>query len=214
MNYSKSSEWQRIEQIIKYVGLSSVHVFARHIGLKRSENLYQMKKGNNGISKKLASMISAKYPEVSKAWLLTGEGSMLTDKLYLDSILSKVVEIPFYDIFPTQRPPVPPLKTLYFSRELTFSGELAVVYQDDALSPLYKRGAVLFLKEWDSAKGIIYGEVYFIETSDFGVFRIIRKAEQQNKLILKTLQPDKYDDMIIDKSEVRSLYLVTGVIMN
>ena len=71
--------WHRLERVIKWTGLS-VNSFALNIGLKRSENLYQIKRGNNGISRDLAELIAAKYPSVSKGWLLTGEGTMFIDE--------------------------------------------------------------------------------------------------------------------------------------
>lgn len=55
----------------------TTNAFARHIGLARGENLYQIKRGNNGVSLDLANRITAKFPEVSKLWLLTGDGRCL-----------------------------------------------------------------------------------------------------------------------------------------
>ena len=43
-------------------------------------NLYQIKRGNNGVSLDLANRIVAKFSEVSKLWLLTGDGPMLIEK--------------------------------------------------------------------------------------------------------------------------------------
>ena len=71
--------WTRLEQVIKWTGLTT-NAFALSIGLKRAENLYQIKKGRNSISRDLADLIAAKYSGISKSWLLTGEGSMLTDE--------------------------------------------------------------------------------------------------------------------------------------
>lgn len=78
-NIPNTEKWHRLEQVIKWTGLS-INAFALHIGLKRSENLYQIKKGNNGISHDLAELITAKYPSISKGWLLTGEGEMMIDQ--------------------------------------------------------------------------------------------------------------------------------------
>ena len=69
--------WQRIEAVIEHYGFTSVSAFARHLGLPRAENLYQIKKGNNVISRRLADTINASLPEVSKGWLLFGENNML-----------------------------------------------------------------------------------------------------------------------------------------
>ena len=53
--------------------------FARHIGLPCGENLYRIKRGQNGISRDVANRISQKFPEISIGWLLCGEGYMLLE---------------------------------------------------------------------------------------------------------------------------------------
>ena len=68
----------------------TVNSFARHIGLARSEALYQIKRGNNGISANLVDRIVAKFPEVNRVWLLTGYGSMFSDGV-------SDMQVPFYN---------------------------------------------------------------------------------------------------------------------
>lgn len=72
------TNWQRIEMVIQQSKMTA-NAFARHIGLPRGENLYQIKKGNNGISLDVAKRIVSKFPQVDKLWLLTGDGQMLRD---------------------------------------------------------------------------------------------------------------------------------------
>src|SRR5690606_8849210 len=71
------SSWIRLKKTIDWTGLST-NAFAQTIGLKRAENLYQIKKGNYSISKELADKITTKYDNINKLWLLTGEGQMFT----------------------------------------------------------------------------------------------------------------------------------------
>ena len=75
----KQNNWQRIEAVIKWANMST-NYFARYIGLARGENLYQIKRGNNGISLDVADRIVSKFPQVDKLWLLTGEGQMFSDE--------------------------------------------------------------------------------------------------------------------------------------
>ena len=70
--------WDRLEKIITRSGMTT-NAFARHIGLPRGENLYQIKRGNNGISQDVARRICDKFPNVNKLWLLTGEGKAFAD---------------------------------------------------------------------------------------------------------------------------------------
>ena len=71
-----NTPWKRLEAVIVAQGFKSVNAFARHIGLRRAENLYQIRKGRNGISPRLAATIARHFPDVSQGWLLTGEGQM------------------------------------------------------------------------------------------------------------------------------------------
>ena len=58
--------WQRIDSVIRWANMT-INYFALYIGLPRGENLYQIKKGNNSISRNLADKIVTKFPEVSPA---------------------------------------------------------------------------------------------------------------------------------------------------
>ena len=75
----KQNNWQRIEAVIKWANMST-NYFALYIGLARGENLYQIKRGNNGISLDVADRIVSKFPQVDKLWLLTGEGQMFSEE--------------------------------------------------------------------------------------------------------------------------------------
>lgn len=70
------TDWQRLEMVIKYTGLST-NAFAKSIGYDRAEKLYRIERGENGISKKLAHDIATKYCNVNESFLLTGMGQML-----------------------------------------------------------------------------------------------------------------------------------------
>lgn len=97
-DYPLNSTWERLAEVITYSGLS-VNAFAKAIGLKRSENLYQIKRGNNGISPKLAKRISRAFPCFSVAWLIFGEGVFEAEKpiLFVNQPHETSIRIiPFY----------------------------------------------------------------------------------------------------------------------
>ncbi len=71
-----TADWQRLSKVIEWSGLN-INAFATRLGFKRSENLYQIKKGNHGISKALAGTIVKHFPQINYTWLLTGEGEMM-----------------------------------------------------------------------------------------------------------------------------------------
>ena len=89
MNKTNNASWQRLESVIRWANMTINH-FGRHIGLIRSEALYQIKAGQHGISQALARRIVEKFPEVSIGWLLTGEGDIFGRQPLVRSV-------PFYE---------------------------------------------------------------------------------------------------------------------
>lgn len=85
-----SDHWRRLSAVIEQAGMST-NYFARYIGLPVAENLYRIKRGLNGISRDVADRIVDKFPNISKGWLLTGEGSMYYNESQKDS------QIPYFD---------------------------------------------------------------------------------------------------------------------
>lgn len=70
------TESERLKCVIEYYKMST-NKFAEYIGLKSAQNLYDVLKGRNGISKDLSEKIKALCVNVNISWLLTGEGEML-----------------------------------------------------------------------------------------------------------------------------------------
>lgn len=206
--------WQRLEKVVRWSGMS-VNAFAMHIGLKRSENLYQIKKGNHGISKELARVITEKYPAISKSWLLTGEGSMLKDGSDIWGQQKKGV--PFYnvDISAIKDLGEQPVKPVYYIDIPTFSDcKLAVLSTSTAMAPYIPSGAIVLLKEHDPAK-ILPGEAYLITIKTFTGIRSIRFYTDDNtKLRLVPKNSADYDEMIVDRSEIEVLYLIKGYVVS
>lgn len=68
------------EVILKLLDYSQLNInqFSEKIGKKRAQAIYDIVSGKTKrISDKLASQIISEFPEISKTWLLTGEGDML-----------------------------------------------------------------------------------------------------------------------------------------
>jgi hypothetical protein len=64
----------RLRIVLQYSGERTYNALALRLGLKRSENLYRIRKGYNGISMDLALRIRNICPSLSLSWLLGGEG--------------------------------------------------------------------------------------------------------------------------------------------
>lgn len=200
----KQNNWQRIEAVIKWANMST-NYFARYIGLARGENLYQIKRGNNGISLDVADRIVSKFPQVDKLWLLTGEGQMFAEEKL------RGVQIPFYNVDveqgiahldhldPESNLIVPPVGTC----------DLAMCYTGRAMGALVPPGTVLLLKAEDR-DAIIPGGEYVIVSRKIVTLRIVRAADEEDKVRLVPGDRENYDDIILNVSDIVSVYKVKG----
>ncbi|MCD7968818.1 MAG: hypothetical protein LUF87_09090 [Alistipes sp.] len=204
---TRHNAWPRIEAVMEHYRFHPVLAFARHLGLTRGENLYQIKRGNNGISREMAELISARLPEVSKGWLLTGEGEMMLE-MKIHPILKQVKAVPFYADFPVRGPPAEPDRMLYFSKELVHDADFAARCHTDELLPVCKKDHLLFLKRWSLRDPVIFGELYFVITDYAGLYRIIRRAAGSGYINLVCPNRKKYDTLNIPIMDLKKLYLV------
>lgn len=204
------NNWQRIEQVIKWSGIASVSAFAREIGLNRGENLYQIKRGNNGISRDLAESIAAKYPQISKAWLLTGEGEMLPGKTTTERY-----DIPFFKMDVTSLPePMEQVEPAYYISFPMFRGaDFAAFTFADAMEPEIPKGAIVLLQEI-KAGNLTPGAIYYVKSVRFNGIRYVRKGSDEGKLRLVPKNTADYDEMMIDDTEVKNMFRIRGILID
>ena len=75
------SPQERIDAIVRYGGFKNIKAFVSALELNTPQIIYDIQSGKTrGISAKLAERISLVFPEISRAWIYTGEGEMLVGK--------------------------------------------------------------------------------------------------------------------------------------
>ncbi len=205
--------WTRLEQVIKWTGLTT-NAFALSVGLKRAENLYQIKKGRNAISRDLAELIAAKYPEINRFWLLTGEGTMFSSDSgdeYENSAVPGAIPCYGGNLSFLKE------KTIRFPRPAyqlhipIFSDcDFAVTWPGDSMAPEVTAGSVLILKEV-SLPAMLPGEIYLIACENYIVLKraSINPEDEQSLLVTGSRQTL---NEFIQKSAVRHLFLLKGVV--
>ena len=196
--------WERLESVIRWANMS-INYFGRHIGLVRSESLYQIKSGNNGISQNLARRIVEKFPEISLGWLLSGEGSM-----FANTIEGK---IPFYDCDVCGQLLVSrdkPEARCWLNIPLIEECDLAARSYDVAMNPDIIAGSIVFLKR-TVPEAIIPGGIYVIVCENYVLLRKVRPIVMESGLML-TLEAAvaDYDTINIAAGDVVKLYRVVG----
>ena len=230
-----NANWERLCKVIEHSGLS-VNAFARAIGLSCGETLYQIRRGNNGISPNVAKRIHQKYPDFSLAWLMFGCGESLSE------ISGSVARIPVYRTLPERLFRGEPDDCLILSAASSHGAEFAVPYADDLLN-LFLRSSLLLLREQKGA--ILYGNIHLVETEHFRLFRILQPAPNQS--VRLTVLPgsalpgatlsdsaglngqngraglnefrrvpaeNPFADIVVPRSSILSLWLVCGAVCN
>ncbi len=190
-----------------WTGLS-VNAFAGSIGLKRAENLYQIKRGNHGISKELAELITSKYTTVSKSWLLTGSGNMFICK---DGDI--VGNIPFYKIevvrLMLSRESFTPSAML--SIPFLTGCDLAAMCMSDAMEPEIPQGSIVFIRR-GSLEALHPGNTYLILNPAFSGIRVVRREPGSPHLRLVPRNKDEYDEVMVEADATQAIYEIKAVL--
>lgn len=200
---ANNESWQRLESVIKRAGMS-INSFGLHIGLRRSEQLYQIKAGLHGISQALARRIVDCFPDISLGWLMTGEGSMIKYDTAVHSV-------PFYqdDISIGVERMISQGAYCHLAVPMLEECNFAIRSSDDAMKGEIMVGSILFLKKTD-INSIIPGAIYVIVCDNYVVLRRVRVSlDAPSVLRLETTNPD-YDEMSIAQDSVKEIYRVVG----
>lgn len=202
MQRVKDNSWQRLEAVIRWTGMS-VNRFAHHIGLHRGETLYQIRRGNNGISKNVARSVVRCFPEVNELWLLTGSGDMFTQQ-------DEWLRTPFYRLDLEQA--LPHLDELQPDERLCLpavaAADVAVLYHGEAMSSRVPTGSIIFLKA-ESPDLIIPGGTYVLNCAGRLIFRTVRSLGE-DKWRLTAASRSRYDDMDVAREEVIQAWRLCG----
>lgn len=189
----------------------TANAFAKEISLKRSENIYQIKKGNNGISKELAGLIVERFPEINKMWLILGEGNMFADKLTSGTIEpNNLKSVPYYDMdlatVIDDRNITRP--TYYISMPMVEACDFSFKFHGPAMEPAIKQGSVVFVQH-SKSDYVLYGEMYLVVTESFIVTRYLRKCENDEYIELAVANP-QHKSIEIKRCDIKELYIVKG----
>lgn len=212
------------DRIRKLIALrhTSQNSFARELGLDRA-NLSKHLSGRLPITAGLINRIVADMG-VSKRWLMTGEGSPYEKPLHADYINAPglgsntaTTGTPIYDI-----------DVVAGCRELSqmFTADRIIGYvslprlrtdnaivrvSGDSMMPVITPGAYVAINPNTDFRNILWGQIYVIVMEDYRLVKYLRRHDDPNKLRLLSANP-AYDEMIIDRTDVRALYLVEAII--
>lgn len=214
---------ERIKYLVKLSHLTQGK-FAQRIGMDPAN----FSKVMSGILKVSDSFMNRLVVElgISKTWLITGEGTPFEkqadktpDVIMAYALSEEPIKqgTPVYDIDVTAG---------YTELSQMFTSENIIGYMDfpkldshnvmvkvsgDSMKPVIDDGALIAIRQVNDGGIICWGQIYVVVLEDYRVVKYIRKNSNPNKLTLHSANPD-YDDMEINRSDVKGLYMVDAII--
>lgn len=215
---------ERIRFLISNFRLSQAQ-FAKKLGIDPA-NLSKHLNGKLPITRGLINRIAVDL-SVSKEWLSTGTGVPFPRKTGLqrrdsdrpgapDTLAGRDL-IPVYDIDVTAG-------SRELSREFTderiigavsmpnLKPECAIVRVfGDSMSPTIQDGGYIAIRKIDDLSCIFWGQIYVIVLDDYRMVKKVRRHPDKTMITLHSDNPD-YDDIEIERSKIRGLFLVETIL--
>ena len=216
----------RINTILAYYKINA-KVLSERIGMDRPQAIYDIINGKTrSITEKMACKIISVFSEISKPWLLSGEGEMFkythdsapnhTFSLQTDRAVDNQ-KVPLYDynasagllaIFNDHN--LEPTDFLRIPNLPPVDG--AIYVRGESMSPLLKSGDIVMYKKKElSIDSIFWGEIYllsFVSDGDtYTAVKYIQKADDPEKVRLVSFNP-AFAPKDIPMSSITALALV------
>lgn len=202
----------RVLLYINHLGIG-VAQFERNCGL--SNGYLNNLKRNLG-SSKIEDILRA-YPELSRVWLQTGEGSMIEDPEKIEVHRTNNGSVDLVLLVPVSaqggslnefevsvkdtdcEKVVSPIRGVDFA--ITVSG--------DSMAPEYPNGSRVFIKKINERAFIEWGKVYVLDTCNGVVIKILAPTEDSERIRCVSINQDPiYAPFEISLSDIYGIYRV------
>lgn len=207
----------RLIALKMHTGLSLKRM-AEEAGIKTIQTLYEIKKGRHSFSREVASKLQARWPEVSRGWLMSGEGEMLladAEKKYSEPS-QEPLRVPLLPVSAFAGP----IKN-FVANGLTSQdcetvlspspgAELAIHVSGDSMEPMLHDGTVIFVKRINDRAFIPWGQTMVIDTENGAFVKDIFPGDGDS-IIARSKNP-RYPDMHIPHASIYGIYRVVNAV--
>ena len=188
------------------------------IGTKTTQAIYDLQRGRTKtISSSMADKIISCYPQVNKAWLLTGEGDMLNKtmrKVAKDEDVESpttVLLLPMYAHGGTLNDFVTYAKENDCEKVISpiVGVDFAIQVSGDSMAPEYPNGSRVFIKRINEKAFIEWGKTYVLDTCNGIVVKRIVPSDQEGFIRCISINPNPiYAPFDISLSDIFGMYKV------
>lgn len=232
---------ERIQIVIDYLNITP-YEFSKKMGDKRPDTLYNLLKNNNTQpSAKTLNKIKDNFPEINYAWLLTGEGKMVSNDEVNSTINNQISKVKFKSFKEEENNLVP-----LYDDVSTFGGNVsadmhgttnpteyidtgswfgqtkitsAIRHYGDSMME-YPNGCILALKDINDFDNVVFGRNYVVETNEIRVTKRVQSGKNDDYITAYSTNTETYPDgrqihepFPIKKSKINKISLVIGRIV-
>lgn len=202
---------ERFDKYMKYKGLNDNKV-TNSLGFSVG-TLGKSRKENRDLSDRNIETILKFYTDLSRIWLLTGEGEMLINNETLPEqthdTYRRIPLLPisaqggaFNDFVVSVQESecervISPIK----------NADFAISIQGDSMAPEYPSGSQVLIKRINERAFIEWGKTYVLDTCNGSVVKNLYPSDDPNKVICKSINPD-FPPFEVSLSDVYGVYKV------
>lgn len=210
-----SKRFLKVLEAKNYTG----YKFAKEIPEVTESKITFIRNGRNNPSTEMLQFLISKFPDISNAWLLTGEGEMFNDgtKTKVISLEPQLEPTGFY--YPNVSAAAGmdkemvndellriPISIPNWGKDLDFINVFG-----DSMYPKFCSGEIIGIKEIQP-EYVIFGHAYVIILNDGEVYlKYIKKSEKVDHWTLAS-ENNKYDANYFHLSLIKKIFIVKGVL--
>lgn len=210
------TENHRLKALIDILHFKTQKEFAEKIKIQQG-SLSDILREKNGMG--ISSAVKDKLRlilGVNIEWLETGVGEPILKEV----IISKPKEgVPYFDISlsDTDKLILEEDRAEYLVNYQPFNDCSAYLpVYGDSMYPKYAAGEIIAVKEITNYEILQWGEAYIVMTdaksNNLRTIKLIYEHKNEEKIILRSSNPDYKGDIVIDRKNIISLYIIKGKI--
>ena len=216
---------ERFDKYMKYKGINDNQVT---LNCNLSQGLIgQARTGKSDLGSRTVDKILKVYQDLSRVWLLTGEGQMLTESPpevqktspdeYTHVSEEKLRQIPILPIS-AQGGSLNDFTHSVRSYDCEWmsspilNADFAIEVAGDSMAPEYPAGARVLIKRINESAFIEWGKVYVIDTENGVVLKKVVPADDDTNIRCVSINPHpNYAPFNIPKTSIYGMYIVLGL---
>ena len=196
---------ERIEAIITYYGINAQR-FAEKLSVGSKQAIYDLLKGRTRtISEAMQQKILSAFPDVSPAWLMTGQGAMLLSQETPPQ--DSVPLIPFSASAGSFSDTGAAMRDCERVAAPVAGCDIAIDVYGDSMEPQFPSGCRVFVQRVNPDTFIAWGNVYLLDTTNGAYIKRVFPSDNPEAILAKSDNP-AYPPFDVPKASVIGMYRV------